>query len=398
MANKDYLTVEQFNTYVNNIFNHEEMLHNVPIVGEVSGCSVSGGHCYFTLKDAKAQISVVCFDCKRTYVPKVGEQVLVRGKADFYIKGGKLSIKAYTIEPFGIGKLFVEFERLKEKLKGEGLFDEKYKKSVPVYPNKVAIITSSKGAALQDILRTIYNKNLTQSITIIDVRVQGESSAKDITKALKHADELDFDVIVITRGGGSFEDLFSFNNEELARAVFDAKTPIISAIGHETDYTLCDFVADERVITPTAAAERIGYDIEGLKKVFVDNARLLSDTVTAKFLYQKEAIYDIVNNISHKWRLLLAYEENKLNTFNSNMKAITTQKIDKSEQKIGELLNRLESLSPTKLLKKGYFRLVKNNEMLSTIKEIEIGDEIDIYAADGKANATIKSKEIQNEL
>lgn len=398
MANKEYLTVEQFNTYINNIFNEEELLHNIPIVGEVSGCSIVSGHCYFTLKDAKAQISVICFDCKRTYVPKAGEQVLVRGKADFYVKGGKLSIKAYTIEPFGIGKLFIELERLKEKLKNEGLFDESHKKVVPIYPNNIAIITSSKGAALQDILRTIYTKNQSQRLTIIDVRVQGEYSAKDLVKAVNNADSLNFDVIVITRGGGSFEDLYSFNNEELARAIYNAKTPIISAIGHETDYTLCDFVADERVITPTAAAERIGYDIEELKRYFIENAKLINEILEEKFLTKKKTIYELIKRISQKWKFLLANEQNKLTAFNNAMKVSTLQRLQKEQSTLNELLNMLESLSPAKLLQKGYFRLIKDSKMITAIKELDIEDEIEIYATDGKAKAIIKSKEEHNEL
>ncbi|MFW5780628.1 MAG: exodeoxyribonuclease VII large subunit [Bacillota bacterium] len=397
MANKkNYLTVEEFNTYVNNIFNQEELLHNVPVVGEVSGCSFVSGHCYFTLKDKCAQINIVCFNCSRTYRPKNGEEVLVRGKADFYIKGGRLSINAYTIEPFGIGKLYVELEKIKQKLKDEGLFDKEYKKQIPLYPQKIAIITSVKGAAIQDILSTIYSKNTFQKISIIDVRVQGEYAAKDVIEALKNADRLKYDVIVIARGGGSFEDLFAFNDEKLARAVFAAHTPIISAVGHETDYTLCDFVADERAITPTAAAQRVGFDINELKNYFCQTAIYIQKTIQTRIDTGKNIIANYISEINHRWNRLLSDETHKLENIHRHMTISVEKKFEDKKSKIKNILTSLDSMSPVKVMQKGYFRILKNDSMVTKVSELNINDIVDIIGSDGNAVAKIINKEYNN--
>lgn len=393
MANKNYLTVEEFNTYVKNIFDNEELLHNIPVAGEVSGCSYVGGHCYFTLKDKNAQISVVCFNCNRTYRPKNGEEVLVRGRADFYVKGGRLSLSAYTIEPFGIGRLYAELEKLKQKLKEEGLFDQEHKKSVPLYPMKIAIITSAKGAAIQDILSTIYTKNSIQKISLIDVRVQGEYAAQDIIEALKNADKNGYDLIVITRGGGSFEDLYPFNDEKLCRAIFAAKTPILSAVGHETDYTLCDFVADERAITPTAAAERIGFDISQLKNYFFQTVKNLQKMIQTKFDIYKNNLTFYISSITHKWQNMLIGERYRLNALHEYMHKKISSRLEEESIHLKNYLTVLDSLSPSKLMQKGYFRILKDNVLVSNITEIEKDDIVEILAHDGKAVAKIMSRE-----
>lgn len=393
MHDRRYLTVEEYNTYVKNIFDHEELLHNVPVVGEVSGCSVVGGHCYFTLKDKAAQISVICFDCKRTYIPKEGQQVLVTGRPDYYIKGGKLSISAYKIEPFGRGKLLEQLEELKQKLREEGLFDVERKKHVPVYPDNIAIITSLKGAALRDIMTTIRAKNKQQRITVIDVRVQGEYAAADIIKALNNADKMSFDVIVIARGGGSIEDLFIFNDEKLARAIFNAKTPIISAVGHETDYTICDFVADERAITPTAAGERIGYDILKLKDSIKTLQVQIREAMLRKLAYAAENVKNIASGINYKWKDLLNKQHYNLMVLCQSMRIKIEKKFNNNEFIIASHTQALESMNPSRLLNKGYLKVIKGNKAITKISDLDVDDIVEIYAWDGKASAKILNKE-----
>ncbi len=398
MATKEYLTVEQFNTYVRNLFQEEELLYNVPIVGEVSGVSTISGHCYFTLKDKNAQLNIVCFDCKRTYIPKNGEQVLVTGRPDYYVKTGRLSLSAYKIELFGAGLLYKKLEELKLKLREEGLFDAQYKKKVPLYPNNIAIITSAKGAAIQDIITTVYKYNTQQKLTVIDVRVQGAYAAKDITKALQNADELGFDVIVIARGGGSFEDLLPFNDETLARAVFAAKTPVISAVGHETDYSLCDFVADERAITPTAAAERIGYDIQALKDRTIDLQEQLRIAVIKRQEQERSRIINVVSAVGYRWAQLMSQQNFRLENLKESMKRNVENKIFKRETDLQRFLHALDTLNPSKLLQKGYFRISKDAAVVSGIAELKKDDIIDIYALDGKARAQITEKTEQKTL
>lgn len=398
MATKEYLTVEQFNTYVRNLFQEEELLYNVPVVGEVSGVSTISGHCYFTLKDKNAQLSIVCFDCKRTYIPKNGEQVLVTGRPDYYVKTGKLSLSAYRIELFGAGLLYQKLEELKQKLREEGLFAQEHKKKVPLYPNIIAIITSAKGAAIHDILTTIYKYNTQQKLTVIDVRVQGAYAAKDITKALQNADKAGFEVIVIARGGGSFEDLLPFNDEELARAVFGAKTPIISAVGHETDYSICDFVADERAITPTAAAERIGYDIQALKDKIIDIQEQIRVAVIEKQEEARTHIINIISGISYRWAQLLSQQSYRMESLKESMRRGIENIIYKKESDLQRFLHALDTLNPSKLLQKGYFRISKNDAAVSGVAEFQKDDIINIYAYDGNARAKIIDKTEQEML
>jgi exodeoxyribonuclease VII large subunit len=389
MANKRYLTVEQFNTYVRNIFQEETTLYNVPVVGEASGVSVVGGHCYFTLKDKNAQLSILCFDCKRTYIPKNGEEVLVTGRPDYYVKTGRLSLTAYKIELFGAGALYQKLEELKQKLKQEGLFDAQYKKKVPQFPNNIAIITSAKGAAIQDIMTTIYKYNTQQKLTLIDVRVQGEFAAKEITKALQNADNRGFDVIVIGRGGGSFEDLLPFNDETLARAIFDANTPIISAVGHETDYTLCDFVADERAITPTAAAERVGYDIQAQKDYIADMQHQLYRTQARLLENARTRVIYNISEIGYSWGQLLSQQKYRIKAHKETMRRAVERNINRRETDLQRFLQSLDSMNPSKLLQKGYFRVTKDQTAVSGIAELQKDDIINIYAYDGSAQAII---------
>ena len=205
------------------------------VFGEISGYKFSGAHAYFTLKDKNSQLSCVCFYAQKTYVPKDGESVIVRGSLDYYVKGGRLSLQASSITPVGQGMLFLEFERLKAKLQAEGLFDEAHKKPIPQSAKNVLVVTSKTGAVIRDIVTTVRRKNPVIDIVVKDVRVQGEGGGKEIAKVLERVDNLGYDVIVIARGGGSLEDLAPFYDETLVRAVYKMKTPVVSAVGHETE-------------------------------------------------------------------------------------------------------------------------------------------------------------------
>ncbi len=392
---KDFLTVEELNFYINNLFLEEELLHNVPVLGEVSGCSVVGGHCYFTLKDDKAQVKICFFNCRGAYIPKNGEQVLVRGRVDYFIKGGTLSVNAYQIIPYGKGELHARLEELKKRLEEEGLFREEYKKTIPLRPSRVAIITSVKGAAFQDFFTTVRKKNKIIDLTVIDVRVQGESCVDDVVTALVNADDYGFDVIVLARGGGSFEDLYSFNDERIARTIFKMKTPLVSAIGHETDYTLCDFVADRRAITPTAAAEIVGFDTELVKNGIYELIENIADKVTEKYEDALESVQDAGEELKNRASLLYNKQYWAVLNLISLIRTNARHSTERKEQKLKAYFDKLESLSPLKQLDKGYFKLIKDNWAVNSIGELETGDTVDILGIDGKATATITAKEMK---
>ncbi len=389
MSKRDYITVEELNFYINNVFLNEELLHNVPVVGEVSGCSVVGGHCYFTLKDAKSQIRVCFFNCTGRYVPHNGAKVLVRGSVDYYIKGGQISVKAYDVTYFGAGLLHMQFEELKERLEKEGLFREEHKKPIPKTPKRVAVITSLKGAAVQDFITTVRKYNNLVNITVIDVRVQGDNCVSDIITALLNADEYGFDILVLARGGGSYEDLFCFNDEKLARVIYNLHTPIISAIGHETDYTLCDFVADYRAITPTAAAEIIGYSVQDIKVSCLEKLKYISNFANNLISTNIEEFTDTVHEMQDRVSLILDKQYRIIFNIGEKMKIYLKVQFEREKAKIQHIITSLERISPLKLLKQGYFRILKDDDYVYKIEDLQINDEIKILGYDGEIDAKI---------
>lgn len=398
MVRRDFITVEELNSYINNIFLHEELLHNVPVVGEVSGCSVVGGHCYFNLKDAKAQIKVCLFNCAGKYVPHNGAKVLVRGSVDYYVKNGQISVRAYEVVYFGAGLLHIRFEELKEKLEREGLFREEHKKSIPASARRVGIITSIKGAAVQDFITTFRRHNTVADITVIDVRVQGEGCASDVLTAVNNADDYGFDVIVVTRGGGSYEDLFGFNDERLARAVYNMRTPVVSAIGHETDYTLCDFVADWRAITPTAAAEKIAFSTEQFKSDVLLKLSQIAELCEKTIDKEAGKFLKICGNMQNKVRAIINDELNYLLNTVEKIKIYANVNFKREKSVLTQILSDLERYNPLKLLKNGYFRILKDNEYIYDFQQLKINDRILILGAEGEIEAEVKSKGAENEL
>ena len=393
MPTKDYLTVEELNYYISHVFSEEELLHNVPVVGEVSGCAVVGGHCYFVLKDAKAQIKVVFYNCLPGNAPKNGEQVLVRGSVDYYSKGGQINVKAYQITPFGRGILYEQLEKLRKKLEEEGLFREEHKKDIPLRPKRVAVITSVQGAAVQDFLTTSLKKNSVTDISVIDVRVQGDKCVSDVITALINADEYGFDVIVLARGGGSFEDLYAFNDENIVRTIYNMKTPVISAIGHETDYTLCDYVADYRAITPTAAAEKVAFDASLIKNEIIDLAEQIGDLANDILADEKRRVENQAMTIKNKANFLLQMQYEKIISCTKMMNIYQKHIFDLKSNEMDRILTRLDDLNPTKLLKNGYFRIVKDGKDVYNSKEIKVNDKILIVGEKEKITATVEKKE-----
>ncbi|MDE6189521.1 MAG: exodeoxyribonuclease VII large subunit [Clostridia bacterium] len=394
--NGNIINVTALNTVINAIFRAEEHLHDIQVAGEISGYRISGGHAYFTLKDENCQIEATCFNCAKTYIPKDGESVIAKGSVDYYAKGGKLKFKVDAITPIGQGLLAIQLEILKRRLEKEGYFDQSHKKPIPPYPANVCVITSFSGAVIRDIKKTIRLKNDIINIYIKDVRVQGEGSHKDIIKALEQVDELGYDVLIIARGGGSAEDLMPFNNEELVKAIYECKTPIISAVGHETDYTLCDEVADYRAATPTAAAEYIAYDTYQLKRYFAD---VLLKT---RKLVNKQ-VEEIEGDLQRKlkfvnYQMNLSYANNS-HALEQRMKALSGA-MDKAytntRHSLENIIMKLQANNPLAILGKGYWRMSKDGTAVSTAAALKKGDSVTLQTSDGIAQAEIL--EVKNEI
>lgn len=339
----------------------EDMLQDILVAGEVSGASRRGDALYFTLKDKFAQIQAVCFGIGKTYAPENGESVIVRGSVEFYAGTGRTNFNVYSITPEGKGEEYLKLQQLKSRLEQKGYFSAENKKKLPFLIKKVCIITSISGAVIQDILRTVLSEVNSLDITIVDSRVQGRDSANTIINALKKSDDKGYDVIIIARGGGSAEDLSTFNDESLLDAVYEADTPIISAVGHETDYTLIDYVADVRALTPTAAG-----------KILVENYKnALGELNGLKARLSAAVEYDILK-LYHKLSDKKVRLQSALNGI-----------IDKKAHKLSVLTAKLATLNPERLLKTGYAVVEKDGKRLSLSRDAKTGDELTLRFSDG---------------
>ena len=391
-----YYTVSQVGKFVTDIFNAEIMLHNILVYGEVSGFKISQNHAYFTLKDDKAALQCSCFNYKKTYVPKDGETVIIKCSPNYYAKGGRLSFIVDFIEPQGKGDLYLKIEQLKKQLFDEGLFDESRKKPIPKYPQNVGIITSKTGAVIQDIVRTVRRKNKNINLLLVDTKVQGVGAVEELIEGIKILDKLNLDTIIVARGGGSIEDLMPFNDEKLARTIANANTPIISAVGHETDYTISDMVADCRCLTPTAAGELVAYSEDELIYDINEVMQNLLSTIEDKFTENIEYLDNIINDISvavdNKFVLSKKSLDLSLNLImgSVNKKVLSKQNdyvvLNEKINDIGKIINE-----------KTTFKIYKNGKRQIDLSSISIGDNIDIVSNNILAKANINNKKVEYE-
>ena len=391
---RNYITVTELNYYLSRIIDAEELLHNMYVLGEVSGCSIHKGNLYCTLKDENAQISIVCFAVDKTYVPENGEQVLMFGTPTYYQKTGKLSFIARRIEPFGKGKLHLELELLKKRLLEEGIFNDAHKTPPPAYTKNLCVVTSLEGAVIQDIYSTIRRYNNLINICIINVSVQGKSAESEIIKGLELADRGGFDTVILARGGGSFEDLMPFNSEGVVRAIYRMDTYIISAVGHETDVTLSDLVADTRALTPTAAAEMVAFDTKQMIKDIVSQVQIAGRKLENKIKTKQLIATDLTRKATYLIGNKLSMMQNRVNGSLDKSKFLIQNLVYEKDKQIEVLFNKLDALNPLRILQTGYMKMEKEGYVVNSAKELMIGDVVNLYANDGKIKATIDEIEI----
>lgn len=400
MAGFNILTVTQITSYLKSYIDENKKLSGIYIKGEITDFKANyySGHFYFSLKDASSEISCVMFRSyaeRIRFVPKDGMSVIVRCDLSVYQKACSCQLYVYDMQPDGLGAKHLAFEQLKEKLEKEGLFDSQHKKAIPVYPEKIGVVTSSNGAALQDIINVLKRRWPVAKIMLTPVSVQGDDAPKQLVSAIKKQDnEVKPDVIIIGRGGGSSEDLSAFNDEELARAVFACKTPVISAVGHETDFSICDFVADMRAPTPSAAAELASPDINALRQTLDDNLEWVKDYIRKKC----DKYADRLNGFSyvkskHFTDIFIKSKQNFLDILNNDMVFAYKNQVNKNHNLLIFEVSKLDSNNPAKILKKTVCRIEKDNKKIISANEISIGDNIDIWFSDGKAKALITDKE-----
>ena len=415
---KEYLTVTQLTKYIKYKIDNDINLREVYLKGEISNFKAhTRGHFYFTIKDEGSRINAVMFASsasKVKFTPEDGMKILVTGRISVYEATGGYQIYVNEMMEDGVGNLYVAFEQLKKKLASEGLFDDKYKKPIPKIPERVGVITAPTGAAIRDIISTINRRFPLTEVILLPSLVQGEGAKEDIVRQIKRAEDYNLDVLIVGRGGGSIEDLWAFNEEIVARAIFECPIPIISAVGHEIDFTIADFVADLRAPTPTGAAEiavpnkadvinyinqlnlrsrkAVGNILE-LKKKRLDNIKsnyILNnplDLYSAKIQkldYLTESLVKNYKNIIDKEKIKL--NNIKTRPLFSNPLLI----LDKTKQKYTLLLGKLDALSPLKTLERGYGIIKLNDKAVTSIKDLKKDDLINIELKDGSKEAIIK--------
>lgn len=443
-----YLSVRALTKYIKKKFDADPYLRNVYVKGEISNFKHhTSGHLYFTLKDEKTQISVMMnrFDVRHLkFQPESGMSVFIVGDVSVYEAHGKYQLYVKSMQPDGVGELYLAFEQLKKKLAQEGLFNEQWKQPIPTYPKKIGIVTASTGAVIRDINTTIKRRYPLVKMVLFPVAVQGEQAVSTISRAIEQANEhLDIDVLIVGRGGGSIEDLWAFNEEAVARAIFSSKIPIISAVGHETDTTIADFVADLRAPTPTAAAEiavpsqielldkiqRIQRTIQQMYQFKINESKKQLLTLQQSYpLQYPDRLYrpfterladlesrfersakqsltnfnvqlDYLNQRLHQQSPLqsLKVQQKELNGLQNRLQYSTKQQYKHHEQRFIATLRMLSSLNPLQVMERGFAIVYQEDHVQNSIQHIDVEKPIHIQLQDGFVEATVQSVSVKKE-
>lgn len=391
MQTTKVLTVSQLNYYVKSVLDSDPRLNYVFLTGEISNLTdhYRSGHIYLSLKDNKSLVRCVMFAGNARnlkFKPAEGMKVICRGRVTLYEATGQYQYYIEDMQPDGVGALYQAYEQLKAKLSAEGLFDEKYKKPIPRFPSTIGVITSPTGAAVQDIRNILTRRYPSVNITLCPVLVQGESAVPQLINAVERLNEFNLcDTIIIGRGGGSIEDLWAFNDENLARAIFKSKIPVISAVGHETDFTICDFVSDLRAPTPSAAAELAVPDKQELLQYYDSQKQYLSSLIDSRindYKYSFSQSASALSSLSPQNKLKNIESELAINTH--RLTSLSNQIFENKKQEISLLASRLESLNPVSILKRGYSVVTKDDKTVTSVKDVKAGDTLAIDVTDGR--------------
>lgn len=389
-------SVSSVNQYIKNMFSREYALSVVFVKGEISNCKYhSSGHIYFSLKDEYSQLTCVMFRGDRgglDFRMENGQEVIVGGSINVYERDGKYQLYAKKIVPAGDGLLRERYEQLKKKLELAGYFDEDRKLPIPKYVRRVGIVTARTGAAIQDMIHISARRNPYVQLYLYPAKVQGEGAAESIVSGIRYLDEYGVDVIIIGRGGGSMEDLWAFNEEIVADAVFQCRTPVISAVGHETDTTISDYVADLRAPTPSAAAELAVYDVRQALRELYD----YKDRLSRCILYQTESVRERLDSMADRLRYLnpqnqILQKRQQVTDLEERMQLLMLYQIKESRHKMALLASRLDAVSPLKRLESGYAYVAdERGRMLDSVKKLRTGDAMTVTMKDGTVLARVQ--------
>jgi len=400
---QDYITVGMLNSYITRLLDHDSRLQDFWLKGEISGFRLyqQSGHMYFTLKDKESSVSCVMFKTKGQnlkFRPEDGMEVLLRGYVSVFGRQGKYQVYVQEMQPYGMGGLFLYLEKLKTRLAEEGYFAMERKKDIPRIVNRVGVVTSQDGAALRDILRVIKQRHPGVEVVIAHSSVQGTEAPRELAQGVQCLNEYgDVDVIIVGRGGGSLEDLMAFNSEELVYAIYNSCIPVISAVGHEVDFSLCDLAADLRAATPTQAAQYAVPEYCLLQR----ELESLTDRMTRfmiRNLSSREERLDrsMMKKIWKEPRLLLEKKDELLKDKVKRLKKAMDDKTNEEKHHLAMAAAGLDNLSPLRVMTRGYAILNKGERVIKDINEVNIGDELQADMSNGKLQVVIKCKEKVN--
>ena len=395
MLRPEPISVSDLNSYIKDKIGNDEFLNNVYIKGEISNFKHHyTGHMYFTLKDENSLIKCIMFKTYTShlnFVPKDGMNVLILGTVSVFERDGVYQIYCKAMQEDGIGDLYAKYEALKAKLEEEGLFDNTHKKQIPFMPKTIGVLTSQTGSVIRDIINVSTRRNPNVYLRLLPVPVQGEGAGIKIAEAIRIMNEQNLaDVIILARGGGSLEDLWPFNEEIVARAIFESKLPVISAVGHETDFTIADFVADLRAPTPSAAAELAVANVEDIKRNLDKYENRLAISLNKKLELMKLRYEKVMNLRVFKEPLLRIQDEYvRLDNVVKSIYDRTIEKYKESNFAFANLVSKLDSLSPLKTLTRGYSIIQKDNKIIKSKSDLNNGDNIKITLVDGDISAIV---------
>lgn len=397
MSEQQPVTVTWLNRYVATLLERDPFLSSVRVRGELSNCKLyTSGHLYFALKDEQSSVSCVMFKAqvaKLRFRPVDGTRVILTGRASLYDRDGKFQLYVSEMAADGIGDLFLAFEQLKKRLSDEGLFDERHKKPLPTLPARIGVVTSPSGAVIRDILNVLGRRFPNFSLQLHPVPVQGEGAAEKIAAAIRRLNERrEVDVIIVGRGGGSIEDLWAFNEEVVARAVFASQIPVISAVGHETDFTICDFVADRRAPTPSAAAELampVRTDLEDAIRL---QRNRLVQALRSRARIAEERLNRLVGNrIFREPYLLIEKRQADLDRIHERQRLALERRLVAARAGLQLMAGKLDSMSPLKVLSRGYGLVTdpRSGKPLTSVTRIRTGEQVRVFLTDGSLGCTV---------
>ncbi len=395
-------TVAQVTSYIRNMFTQDFMLQRVRVRGEVSNCKYhTSGHIYFTLKDEKSTIMCVMFASDRKGLPfrmTEGQQVVVAGTVDVYERDGKYQLYARQIELDGIGALYEKYERLKRELEERGMFAEQYKQPIPQYIRTLGVVTAETGAAVRDIINVAKRRNPYVQIILYPAIVQGEAAVASIVEGIRGMERLKVDLIIVGRGGGSIEDLWAFNEEPVAQAVFDCNIPIISAVGHETDVTITDFVADLRAPTPSAAAELAVCDFGQLEERIAEYAYTMHHLCRRTIQSYRSQAQQYGVRLKYLSPLnTVRVKKTQAVSLEDRLQTAMERKLEEARHRLALYAERMKGLSPLDKLSQGYaYAADASGKTLRSVDQVNTGEQIRVYVKDGSLLAEVREKLTEN--